>query len=61
MRTRWSGSLPLRWRVFALLMSLAVLLIADAALGAAYNARLEAEQQVVARLRPVEEYPELHA
>ncbi len=58
MRTRWSGSLPLRWRVFALLMSLAVLLIADAALGAAYNARLEAEQGVVSRLRPVEEYPE---
>jgi sigma-B regulation protein RsbU (phosphoserine phosphatase) len=44
--------------VFALLMSLAVLLIADAALGAAYNARLEAEQRVVARLRPVEEFPE---
>jgi len=58
-RTRWSWSLPLRWRVFFLLMCLAGLLIVDAALGAAYNARLEAEQQVVARLRPVEEYPEL--
>jgi serine phosphatase RsbU (regulator of sigma subunit)/CHASE3 domain sensor protein len=39
-------------------MCLAGLLIVDAALGAAYNARLEAEQRVVARLRPVEEYPE---
>jgi serine phosphatase RsbU (regulator of sigma subunit)/CHASE3 domain sensor protein len=57
-RTRWSRSLPLRWRVFALLMSLAGLLILDAALGASYNAGLEAEQRVVARLRPVEEYPE---
>jgi serine phosphatase RsbU (regulator of sigma subunit)/CHASE3 domain sensor protein len=52
-------SLPLRWRVFALLMSLAALLILDAVLGAQFNSRLEAEQQVVARLRPVEEYPEL--
>lgn len=39
-------------------MSLAGLLILDAALGASYNAGLEAEQRVVARLRPVEEYPE---
>lgn len=58
MRTRWSRSLPLRWRVFALLMGLAGLLIVDAALGASYNAGLEAEQRIVARLRPVEEFPE---
>jgi serine phosphatase RsbU (regulator of sigma subunit)/CHASE3 domain sensor protein len=58
MRSRWSWSPPLRWRVFALLTSLAVLLIADAVFGATYNARLQAEQQVVSRLRPLEEVPE---
>jgi serine phosphatase RsbU (regulator of sigma subunit)/CHASE3 domain sensor protein len=57
-RGRWSWSPPLRWRVFALLTALAGLLIVDAVLGATYNARLQAEQQVVSRLRPLEEYPE---
>ncbi|MGH3314927.1 MAG: CHASE3 domain-containing protein, partial [Nocardioidaceae bacterium] len=49
---------PLRWRVFVLLASLATLLIVDAALAAQTNFRLEAEQRIVAQLRPIEEVPE---
>ncbi|MDQ4086386.1 MAG: SpoIIE family protein phosphatase [Actinomycetota bacterium] len=58
MRGRWSWSPPLRWRVFALLTALAGLLLLDAVLGATYNSQLQAEQQVVSRLRPLEEHPE---
>jgi serine phosphatase RsbU (regulator of sigma subunit)/CHASE3 domain sensor protein len=57
-RTRGNWSLPLRWRVFALLMTLAGLLIVDAVQGVRTNAQLEAEQQVVSQLRPTEEIPE---
>lgn len=51
-------SLPLRWRVIALLTVLAVLLVVDASLAAQYNARLVAEQQQSDELIPVEEVPE---
>ncbi len=49
---------PLRWRVFVLLAGLAALLIVDAVLAAQTNIRLEAEQQTVSELRPIEEVPE---
>ena len=58
MRRQWTRSLPLRWRLIALLMVLTGLLALDGVLVARYTATLEEEQHRIAELRPVAEIPE---
>jgi serine phosphatase RsbU (regulator of sigma subunit)/CHASE3 domain sensor protein len=58
MRRRWLRSLPLRWRLIALLAALAGLLVVDAGLVARYTSSLTTQQQRLEVLRPAEEVPE---